>query len=325
MRDKYLLDFVRGIPDLFNRYDRVILLMVDALGTQHLNLPGFDRQTLETVFPSSTPTFFYSFHSLLDPGEHGFLDWFYPVDGEVVCIPPWMTIDGKEVDVGDDEVFPFVSLSERLSDRGISSLYLTPFPESRFTQLTGRGASIIGIGDLSDVLGILSERSGYQFNYIYWDKIDDILHREWKSDNYHQEVKKVEDVVREISRQLDGNTLFLVTADHGQTRVDPSKSIHLPVIDGTIPYGGSRVAFYRDLDMERVREVLGDGVKLFRLTEFYDRVSERALTKYGDVVVVAPEQHYFIYPFEQKTKKSIGMHGGLSDEERMVNLWKVEA
>ena len=48
------------------------MLLVDGLGTLDLRVPRARRKVYKTVFPVSTPTFLYIFHSLLRPEEHGF-------------------------------------------------------------------------------------------------------------------------------------------------------------------------------------------------------------------------------------------------------------
>ena len=115
-----IMRFVRSIPDMVEE-SKLVMLIIDGLGVTNLRLSRkiFKRKTYRTVFPSSTPTFFYSFHSLLEPKTHGFLEWYMRFgESGVVMIPPWKTLEGKELEIGKDvrksDVFPFRSLSEIL-------------------------------------------------------------------------------------------------------------------------------------------------------------------------------------------------------------------
>lgn len=52
---------------------KIVLFIVDGLGIEKLRLKNFRKKVYKTVFPS-TPAFFYSFHPLLPPKDHGFLE-----------------------------------------------------------------------------------------------------------------------------------------------------------------------------------------------------------------------------------------------------------
>jgi hypothetical protein len=135
-RENYLLDLIRKFPEMLKE-KKLIAFLIDGLGTEELNLPFLKKSIYRTVFPSSTPTFFYSFHSLLEPKEHGFLEWFMRFRNfkKPVVIPPWTDFDGNPLRLKKKEVFPFKPLSEILWEKGFSSFYYTPFANSIFTQV----------------------------------------------------------------------------------------------------------------------------------------------------------------------------------------------
>jgi len=117
-----LIEFAKKIPE-FLEEKRVFIVFFDGLGNVNLDLKGFQKEIYRTVFPSSTPTFLYSFYSLLYPKEHGFLEWFMRFKNEVIIIPPWKTIDGKFLEIGKDvkkkDVFPFQIFIRNSSEKGI--------------------------------------------------------------------------------------------------------------------------------------------------------------------------------------------------------------
>ncbi len=41
-------------------------------------------------------------------------------------------------------------------------------------------------------------------------------------------------------------------------------------------------------------------------------------------MMVAKEHVCFKYPFEREEVQELGAHGGLSDSERMINIWEYE-
>ncbi len=47
---KHVIDFIRGIPKALED-SRVVMLLIDGLGTRRLSLPGFKVKTYETVSP----------------------------------------------------------------------------------------------------------------------------------------------------------------------------------------------------------------------------------------------------------------------------------
>lgn len=113
-------------------------------------------ETYETVFPSSTPTFMYTFHSMLPSAKHGFLEWYMRFKGTIVAVPPWVDVlKDRELELGRDvsvdDVFPFKPLPEILSDTGLSVTYYTPFADSVFTEAVARGAEVRRIQYLSQV------------------------------------------------------------------------------------------------------------------------------------------------------------------------------
>lgn len=99
------------------------------------------------MFPSSTPTFTYTFHSMLPPAQHGFLEWYTGFKGTIVAVPLWVDVlRGRELklgrDVSEENVLPFKPLPEVLTDKGFSVTYYTPFADSASTKAVTRGAEV---------------------------------------------------------------------------------------------------------------------------------------------------------------------------------------
>jgi len=323
-----ILEFIKKILTLIEE-NRIVMLIIDGLGISELKLSGFKKKVYQTVFPSSTPTFFYSLHSLVYPKDHGFLDWYMMFKDEIITIPPWRTIDGKELELNKDvrkkDVFPFKPLSKILWKKGFSSVYYTPFADSLFTMLTSEKAEIRKINFLSDVFPLKDAN----FSFIYWPSIDTILHERYKDEGFEVEIKTIEYFIEILKRKIPKNSLFFVLSDHGLTYC--KKRYLLPTIDSIFPVGGGRVAFYKDLDKEIAEKIIKEKripAKVFELNElesFKGRISKRCYKNFGNIVVVAEPNVGFKYPFEVergKKKWDIASHGGTSKEEMFVNIWE---
>ncbi len=321
-----VIEFLRRIPEVLEE-NRVVMLVVDGLGSLDLHIPGSRRRLLQTVFPSSTPTFLYTLHSLLRPEEHGFLEWYMRFRDSIVTIPPWEdVIKGRKLelgrDVSRDEVFPFKSLSEILTERGFSVLYYTPYAKTTFTRATSRGAKVQEIQYLSQVFPL----GDADFTLIYWPSIDTILHERYRDEALSAEIEFIELFVRQLIKRMPKGTRLYVLSDHGLTLC--RQRYLLPTVGPHPPVGGGRVAFYKDVSLDEVEEEIkrrgipADVHELKELEYFRGRISPRCYENYGNVIVIAREHVCFRYPFEKEEKQGLGSHGGPSSEERIISLWE---
>lgn len=131
--------------------------------------------------------------------------------------------------------------------------------------------------------------------------------------------------IKQLTRKIPKGTTLYVLADHGLTSCRHRHE--LPTIGSEPPVGGERVAFYKGVSTDEVKEELsakGVPAKVLRIEgipQFKDDLSPRCIDNYGDVVVIADEHECFKYPFE-KNKEGLGAHGGLSREEILINVWE---
>ncbi len=321
-----IIGFLRKLPMLLEE-SRVIVFLIDGLGDLDLGIRGFDKDVYHTVFPTSTPTFFYTLNSLLHPREHGFLEWYMRFRDTIVAIPPWKDVpNDRKLELGKDvsrsDVFPFKSLSEILSEKGFSILYYTPFAESTFTKAVSRGATVKGIRYLSQVFPLEEA----DFTFIYWPSIDSILHERYRDEALYVELEFIKLFIKLLIRKIPGETRLYILSDHGLTICKHRYT--LPTIGSNPPVGGERVAFYKDVGVEEVeREITNRGIpadvhRLSELEYFKGQINPRCYENYGETIVLARGNTCFQYPFEKENKRGLGVHGGLTSEERTVILWK---
>ena len=326
-KEENILKFIERLPEALEER-KLVLFIIDGLGTNKIKVPRmFKKITYRTVFPSSTPTFFYSFHSLLEPKSHGFLDWYMRFDrlNEPITIPPWRTISGKELklkkDVKKKDVFPFKSLSEIIWKRGFSSHYYTPFPYSTFTIATSRKAKITRMDYFSQIFPLPDE----DFIFIYWPSVDLILHKRFKTETFQIEIEILEMYIKILWKKLPRDSMLAILSDHGLTKV--KKRYLLPTIEGVYPVGGGRVGFYRDVELDKVernirkRKIPATVFHIKEIEGFDGKISKRCVENFGDIVVIANNGIGFKYPFEKRSVFDVGYHSGKSKEEMYVNVW----
>jgi hypothetical protein len=319
-KENYLLDLVKKFPEMLNE-KKLIIFLIDGLGLINLHLPFLKKHIYRTFFPSSTPTFLYSFHSLLEPRKHGFLEWFmrFKILKKPIIIPLWTTIEEKKLELKRKDIFPFKSLSEILYEKGFSSCYYTPFADRSFTRMTSKKAKVIKIRYLSQIFPLAKE----DFVFIYWPSSDEILHENFQNECFEIDKKFLEFFIKILYQRMPRKSRLIVFSDHGQTRIN--KRYKLPMIDG-YPVGGSRVAFYKG-EKEKIEKKLKEKkipasvYELEELENFKGKINKRCKENFGNIIVIAKENIGFNYPFEKHPSSLIGAHGGLSKEEMFVNVW----
>ncbi len=324
---------------------RVFLLLIDGLG---INKPNFPKKLkcrkFTTVFPSSTPTFFYSFHSGRYPKNHGYLEWYMRFKDEIVTIPPWKRVSGEDlildVDVKPKDIFPFKPFFQKIKNKGKEVLHATPYADTYFTLFSMQGCEIMEISSLSEIFPIPENKD---IIYVYWPNLDMILHQHYKGICYEMEMSFIETFVEFLIKKLPKDMELIITSDHGLTKT--TKIFELPIVDGVLPVGGARVAFYRDVDEEKVKkqfkkENINAEVKtIYEVPEYKGKISKRCVENFGNVLAIAKGNVSFKYPYRKlmleilglsedealhsalESEADIGVHGGLSKEEKYVNLW----
>jgi len=292
--------------------ERVVILLFDGLGGIDLKLDEFRKQRFRAPFPSSTPTFFYSLWSGLPPGEHGYVEWFMRYKDKIITVPPWRDLDDNPVNASYEEVFPFESISEKALKKGKSSALVTCYPDTLFTLASSKGTDKIKAENIEEFLNI--DFTGYDLYILYSASPDDFLHGDNDRNRLLSFMDRARIVVEKIWGLLPADTKLIVGSDHGlvkasnRIRLEPASSM---------PVGGSRVAFYQDID-EAELEKFGIPFDVDEFKPLMGKPSHRLVSQYGDEMVLA--NGYFDFPYRETNDKAF--HGGLSKEEMIVNVWE---
>src|SRR6266550_1798676 len=245
---------------LAGSYDKVVLFFIDAFGwrffEKYASSYPFLRRILDegyvtkltSQFPSTTAAHVTAIHTGLPVDQSGVFEWYYyePVLDAMIApllfsyagdkTPGTLLADG----VKPQDIFPYPvkTLYNRLADLGVrSAVYqdaaYTPSPHGA---LAFNGADVVPFAAFSEGLSQLGERIQREgspaYYFLYFDGIDTVGHHYGPdSPQFDVEVDKTMTLLETLfQRALDrsnGRTLFLMTADHGQTHTDPATTIYL--------------------------------------------------------------------------------------------------
>lgn len=249
-------DIIAGLP---RRYDKVVLLYIDAFGwrfferySEHFPfLKRFVEQgvvsKITSQFPSTTAAHLTTIHLGQPVGEYGIYEWFYyePLLGRMIS-PLIFSYAGDSqhgtiklpqgVDVGS--AFGIHTLYDQLRLHDVNSYVFqnTAYTAGGFADLALRGAQVRGFRTLSEGLLNLADainaEPGKAYLYYYYDPIDSIGHAYGPSSPHfdaevHAFFTAAERLLHATLSGKTGKTLLLLTADHGQDDVSPERTVFL--------------------------------------------------------------------------------------------------
>jgi predicted AlkP superfamily pyrophosphatase or phosphodiesterase len=365
--DKISLDGVKNI----------VFFLVDGFGAKQWQtysstykaLQMFEQDgslgTLDSVFPSSTPVALTTLNtnSLL-PAQHGLIDWWLYVEeiDKIIATLPFAAMGSGQRDsllkVG---VKPSILLNnpttyEQFEKQGIKTrtFILKDYFQSVYTKAAHKGSELVPHENVNDLFATLSDELAKpqekpSYNFVYWSGIDGAGHEFGPgSREYKQAIKEYFTALDEFLAKANNikNTLFVISADHGQINVDPKETTYLDGIAGLsklfrvsaqgnpiLPWGGKREVFLAIRDDKQsealniLQEVIGDDAELVESEKAlkaglfgHALVNHRHLkSRIGDIIVLPKGKKTFWYhhPNEQPYKLN-GEHGGLSDAELKV-------
>jgi len=244
------------LSDPHQRYDRLIVLLIDGFGwcflKKYLNeLPFLKRfltqgvvSKLTSQFPSTTVPHLTCLNTGLPVGQSGLFEWFYyePIVDAIVS-PFRYAFAGEgnnsllQTQINPATFFPFQTFYQDLDQKGIPStlFYHRNYASSPFSHVTGQGATIVPYASYAEAIFKLSEALREQprgYFYLYLGDIDSNSHE------YGPDSPEVDFFVRDIFHLLekrltadpllqDPKTALVITADHGQINTFPEKTIYL--------------------------------------------------------------------------------------------------
>lgn len=224
---------LNGGGGLLPKARTVVVLLVDGLGDQLLSAhsghaPFLRRlrqnphsRTLTSGFPSTTATSLGMLGTGLLPGAHGLvgLEVLDPDRDQLFNELMW----DPEVDPRRWQPAPTVFEQVAATGREVVRIGPAYFDGSGLTEAVQRGGRFVAARSLEervDVAIATARRSQGALIYVYWGDLDKIGHEQGcGSWNWTGELEKVDACAQALAAGLPGNSLLVVTADHGMVDV----------------------------------------------------------------------------------------------------------
>lgn len=213
--------------ELSKNYKNVVFICLDGFGlnpiNKHLEPDDFLRKnivkTLTSTFPSTTANATTSLTCNLFPLEHGWLGWCLYFDSIAKCVdlyPHCNSLTGEHLDFA----YPLADNSNCYFDNANSDYNITPiFPHYVQTKCSNK-IVIETEDDLCNAIKNVCTKDGKQFIYSYFPEPDSIMHEFGVSSIQAKE--KIKDINKKLEKLFNStkNTLFIITADHGQVDIE---------------------------------------------------------------------------------------------------------
>jgi len=361
------------------KYEAVVLFLIDGFGWRFFE--KFQREPfLKTVaklgqveklsaqFPSTTAAHITTLHTGQPVGEHGIFEWiYYEPLLEAIIAPLLFSFAGtfqrdtlKQVRVKPQRLYPNSTLYQALKQQGVTSTIFQhrEYTPSTFSDVVFRGARAIGYKSLPEALVNLAEALEKStlpsYFVLYNEKIDAIGHE--YGPNSAQTGAEIQSFLMNMQKiflkALRGSrrrTLFLLTADHGQSETDPHTTVYLnrePRFAGfekflrtnragepLVPGGSARDFFLYirpgmveeaqafltprlegTAEVRKVADLMAEGY-------FGPQLSPRFCARAGDLVIL-PYRYESVWWYEKNKyeQRYFGHHGGLTPQEMEIPL-----
>ncbi len=365
------------LAGLTNGVERVVLVLVDALGWERLQAAltrdpalSFHRLAaqgrlipLTSVFPSTTNNVLTTLWTGASPVQHGLLaftlylrEWAMAVEA-ITFSPTAHRWGGDLVHWGlePERFVPVPGLAQVLAAQGVSTRVVIQesLTRSALSRLLYRGAqSVRGHVSASDFWSGLryelqQHRGERLFLHGYWGTLDTLSHRFGPYDDAADvEVQTLACLLetaflRGLTPADRRGTLLLLTADHGQVALSPTRALRLdqqPLLREALllpPLGEFRAAFLhcRAGQFKRVRDYLAEQwAEAFTVLTRGELLRSGLLGpgdpyaevpfRLGDLIAIARERSY-VSPDYYAPVQMAGSHGSLTAAEMLVPLLAV--
>lgn len=354
-------------------YDKVILFFIDAFGWRFFEqykekYPALKRfidngivSKLTSQFPSTTAAHVTTIHTGKRVDESGVFEWFYYEPQLDAIIAPLLFSyagnkerNGLQSVIDPSELYPNVSFYQHLEDKNINTYLFqsSAFTPSPYGNVVTRGVKNVNafdswqtaLTDLSEA--VINEKTKGYF-YFYHGDIDKAGHRTGLgSEEFEKEVDMfftaLEELFINTTSGKCGNTLMLMTADHGQTNINPDTTIYLnreiPEISEWIKtnskgellfFGGNcRDLFlyikdeYIETAMNRLQSLLQNKAEVYLVDEmvkqgfFGDNPGQKLKARIGNICILPYENESVFWWEEGRFGQGyFGHHGGLTPNE----------
>ncbi len=340
----------------------IVCLVVDALGHAQLQA-GLDAgrapnvqqlidqvgvpRRLTSIFPSTTTAALTSLATALPPAGHGILGhvlWIEEVQSacNVLHFAP---VGRPDEPIDDDLLRCQPTIHELLVKGGIPSFAVTAaaYEGTAFTDLLQRGSHFAGYQTQSQIPSLLEQAlqntaGQRRFVGIYWPHIDTIAHVDGPdlpgepSAASALELEFVDLMIGHVARICrQHRCALMITADHGQARLDPARGCVLPpdLLSNLSqrPTGGRRAAY---LTCDDAQQLLASPIaqmsdllsmeKVIQAGWFGGELTPGFRSRIGDWLALADDGVQFLIDDGDGVYPLLGGHAGLTPNEMSVPL-----
>ena len=338
--------------ELEKNYKNIVILLLDGLGQNILvnNLPkdSFLRknfvQELSAVYPSSTVPALTSIKTGQTPQEHSWWGHFLYFKQLGQTINVYTNNDAfsrKKVAIPDvaHTILPYANILDKICEQNENiNAYALSLAKARdnfkITQIIYNT-----FDEMSEYIQTLLSLDGKRIIYAYYNDFDDTMHK------YGFDSTETEKLLNDINYQVEAlcqnckDTLFLITADHGQTLLKESRDItKYPDFLNTIyqmPTGCTRCAsFYVKPNQQKnfvklAKKYFGDKFEIFSKQDIlknhllgFGTIHPELDNVLGDYLLCATSDCNITYSnlYGKPRPQPIGIHGGLTIDEMRVPL-----
>jgi hypothetical protein len=341
----------------------VVVLVLDGVGMAQLDLLPEDSflrrhcaQALTSVFPSTTAAAITTFMTARAPAVHGLTGWHVRfdepgLDGRVLAILPVTprgSHDVAELTLTPDGILARVCRTPSMfASLPGDNCVVSPadIVDSPFNRWHSAGARRIGYDGLPDMLDqidcALRVPSPPSYVYAYWPDFDHCAHQRGAASEEAQALLRAADAAlgRWVRAQPRGDTLLLVTADHGFIDGPLQRLIDMedfPLLADCLagPLSGERRAVFchvkpgRVRDFERAVQVLDHACTVWRSADLHaagrfgpGTPHPKLLSRIGDFTLEMRDDWTLrdTMPGE-RGHRLVGVHGGTHADEMRVPL-----
>ncbi|MEE8331924.1 MAG: alkaline phosphatase family protein [Acidimicrobiia bacterium] len=320
--------------DLLPEASSYVVVLFDGLGDGQLDhqdaasLAESRVGTLDTTFPATTTTALASFATGTTPVEHGLLGYemWLPEVGRAVNTIHWTPVGGGPVvDIDFDAFLPAPNLWERLTAAGLEPVTVQPaaFAGTPMSRVLYRGCRYEPADTYEvwlEAAASLAAEPG-RLVFSYFGAVDVAAHLKGQdSDEYAGALRLAAAIWERLAARLPDGAALIGTADHGH--VDATERVKLGddlQRKGEV-YGGGRVIFARNDVSEMVEglpAIWVDGAEVatwFGSRQPHPLFAERAPAG----AIIADDGVRLLH--RNSDERLIGVHGSLSEAERLVPL-----
>ena len=319
--------------ELNNGYKNVVFICFDGLGINPIekNLPKDDYmrkhivKTLTSTFPSTTTNATTSLLLNKTPLEHGWCGWSMNFDSIDRNIDIFLNTDswtGEPIVIENPPIAPKDYYFDNTNtDYDINTVF-PPYVEVKRhdrnnTYDTGK--------EFFDTIENICNKTGKQFIYAYLTEPDSTMHRYGVTS---AESREVIETISHRMRKLVGSTtdtLFIVTADHGQVDIDGYIELHrdYKLLDmlKIYPYMEARATAFkvkegREIEFEKYfNETYSSDYELYKsddlIEQGYFGTGDKAHLLGDYIGIIYTNKHATLTPYYPKFK---GHHTSLAEE-----------